>query len=82
MTLSSPAVVRPQVAHALAGQPVHRLVARLAPTLSLLRPAVDGAAGELVAGQELTGVGLVGCNRRAGLVLVEGSVLSSAAGRP
>lgn len=70
--LRSSAVVWLEDTETLAGQAVHRHEARLAPTLSLLRPGVHHAAGRLTAGLELTGIGLVGCKEteRRGEALV------------
>ena len=57
-------VVGLQGAGALAGPAAGAgAVARVAQTLGLARPTVDHAARELVAGQELTGIRLVGCRR-------------------
>lgn len=53
------AVVRLNLAGALARQTPHGAVARIAQTFRLLRPAVHHAAGELIARQEFTGVRLV-----------------------
>lgn len=59
VTLPSLAVVRLDVTHTLTGQAVHRQEARIAQTLSLLRPAVGHAARKRIAGEELAGVGLI-----------------------
>lgn len=64
VTLPSSAVVRLQDTQTLTGQAVHRQEARLTLTLSLLRPAVHHAAGKLVAGQELAGIGPITCGER------------------
>lgn len=53
------AVVWLQSAGALTRLTVHDAVARVAQALRLVGPAVYHTAGELVAGQELTGVCLV-----------------------
>lgn len=63
MTLPSSTVVRLQDTQTLTGQAVHRQEARLTQTLSLLRPAVHHAAGKLVAGQELAGIGPISCEK-------------------
>lgn len=49
------------LAHALTRQTVHAQVSGVAHTLSLARPPVDHAPGELVTGLELTRVGPVTC---------------------
>lgn len=64
VTLPSLAVVRLEDTPALAGQAVHRQEARLAQTLSLPRPAAHHAARKLIAGQELAGICLIGCEEK------------------
>lgn len=70
VTLPSSTVVRLQDTQTLAGQAVHRQEARLTLTLGLLGPAVHHAAGELVAGQELAGIGPISCGRTGEETLV------------
>lgn len=61
---SSLAVVRLEDTPALTGQAVHRQEARLAQTLSFLRPEVDHTARKLIARLELAGICLISCGER------------------